>query len=109
MAQGADIKAVDSDGETLLHAIARGKWPEGKAKLKICKELTLRCLEAGVDINQRTYEDQETPIFVAADEGNEAAIKFLVEHGADVSIPNDEGISPLMRAMIDCSPETFEV
>ena len=40
-----------------------------------------------------------TPIYMAAQEGKEEVVKFLLEAGADDSLPNDEGFCPLDVAM----------
>ena len=40
-----------------------------------------------------------TPIYMAAQEGQEEVVKFLLEAGADHSLPNDEGFCPLDVAM----------
>lgn len=60
-------------------------------------------LDHGVDINYNkpdmVYPYQATPLTVAARIGNMAMVKFLVEHGADVSIAENNGERPYIIAV----------
>ncbi|WP_275096790.1 ankyrin repeat domain-containing protein [Sedimenticola hydrogenitrophicus] len=53
----------------------------------------------GSDINQLNING-EAPLHVSATQGNYIAIKLLVENGADINLPDKNGISALGRAVI---------
>ena len=54
-------------------------------------------LDIGVDINL-TGSDNETALFMAAGTKNDAMVAFLLEKGADVNLPDNQGTTPLHRA-----------
>ncbi|QQZ62547.1 ankyrin repeat domain-containing protein [Paenibacillus sonchi] len=60
-------------------------------------------LDQGVDINYNkpdmVYPYQATPLTVAARMGNMAMVKFLIEHGADVTIAEKDGDRPYTIAV----------
>lgn len=60
-------------------------------------------LSRGVDINynqpDRVYPYQATPLTVAARMKNMAMVKFLIEHGADVSLAEKDGERPYTIAV----------
>lgn len=60
-------------------------------------------LDQGVDINYNqpdmVYPYQATPLTVAARMGNMAMVKFLVEHGADVTLAEKNGERPYTIAI----------
>lgn len=60
-------------------------------------------LDQGVDINTNTpdmvYPYEATPLTVAARMGNLAMVKFLVEHGADVTLAEKDGERPYTIAV----------
>ncbi|GIP22229.1 ankyrin repeat domain-containing protein [Paenibacillus sp. J22TS3] len=60
-------------------------------------------LDQGVDINYNqpdmVYPYQATPLTVAARMGNLAMVKFLVEHGADVTLAEKDGDRPYTIAV----------
>ncbi len=60
-------------------------------------------LDQGVDINYNqpdmVYPYQATPLTVAARMGNMAMVKFLVEHGADVTLAEKDGDRPYTIAV----------
>ena len=60
-------------------------------------------IRLGVDINYDKpdiiYTYNETPICVAARQGNLDMVKFLLEHGADVTIPDKTGMRPYNYAI----------
>ena len=90
-------------GENLLH-VAVAKSDEG-ANTTQCVALLL---EAGVDPNGKTQQGvetdsfynvtvySETPLHWAAAYGDEATVKMLIDAGADVSIEDGRGDTPLV-------------
>ncbi|KGR82782.1 ankyrin repeat domain-containing protein [Lysinibacillus odysseyi] len=60
-------------------------------------------LDQGVDINTNTpdmvYPYEATPLTVAARIGNLAMVKFLIEHGADVTLAEKDGERPYTIAV----------
>lgn len=115
---GADVSAVTVDGETPLHfAAVMGR-----------SDFCARLLEKGADVNARTHAgetplslvalhgyDRVTevlvakgadlnagrPLHVAASKGEQWVVGFLLAHGADVNAKDENGRTPLDRAMDD--------
>jgi ankyrin repeat protein len=56
-------------------------------------------IEAKADINVRSAGDQVTPIAVAAINGNFDVAKYLLDHGADVTLAQVNGVTPLYAAL----------
>lgn len=88
--QGADISAVNSAGETPLHARA-GHW---QGRLEILFEL-------GADVHCRD-DDGNTPLHSAAGVYNAETVSLLLRHGASVDALNNEGLTPLCYALRQC-------
>lgn len=74
ISRGAKVDQSAFDGWTaLMQAVARG-WKESACTL----------LEEGANINvQMCIDNYDTPLTLAASQGNEAMIQFLLEAGAD--------------------------
>ncbi|MCR4264900.1 ankyrin repeat domain-containing protein [Nitratireductor sp. ZSWI3] len=94
IASGADPKAVDEEGNTVLHWAARNG---GDA----CVELLL---EQEPDLDARN-DDGETPLMKAAissasAEGALRSVQLLIDAGADASAPNKFGYSPLFALVV---------
>jgi len=51
-------------------------------------------IRANVGVNEPT-DKYGTPLHLAADRGNEGAVRILLAHGADVNALNKDGKSPL--------------
>lgn len=76
--EGADIHAVNSNGETALH------YASGNGQLETAEQL----LKAGADPN--TEDDGAyTPLWNAYEMGDEELVRLLIRYGAD---PNQEDI-----------------
>ncbi len=56
-------------------------------------------LDAKADINVRSAGDNVTPLLVAAINGNFDLARYLVEHGADVTLAQENGVTPLYAAL----------
>lgn len=55
-----------------------------------------KLIATGFDVNQK-LENGETLLWIAAEFGNEAVTRFLIEHGADVNVKNELGMTPLFE------------
>jgi ankyrin repeat protein len=90
--RGVDLSFRDDEGFTVLHsAIDRA----GDAKYDILEAL----LKAGAPVNAHGIEDW-TPAHMAAARGDVAALKLLIEYGADLTIRTriDHYATPLGEA-----------
>lgn len=118
----ADPFRTSEDGENLLHAVVSRSPTRGHvacAKLLIAHKLSpdqrasggLTPLHAAIaqheilsemlapriGINSKNNSG-ETPIFLASTAGHADSVRLLVSARADVEIPNDRGLEPLMVA-----------
>lgn len=57
-------------------------------------------LDSGVDVNATNPEGRGTPLKGAARFGNMACVELLISRGADVSLRDGPGISPLEDAIM---------
>ena len=90
--EGADVSLPDYYGRTALH-FAVGSSDNS------CE--ILRCLiENGADIN-KGRNDKQTPLMVAAENGQVSVATFLIEHGADVELQDEDGNTALHHALFD--------
>lgn len=95
VAQGADIEAADSYGETPLHSRA-GHWQRSPEVL----------LELGADVSARDSRGN-TPLHYAARVGNPATMRLLLDRGAEPGALNRDGQTPLQLALAHCSNATI--
>lgn len=91
VANGADIAATDTYGETPLHARA-GHW-QGRIDI---------LLELGADIRLADNRG-DTPLHKAASVGNVQTAEILLKHGASIEAVNENGLTPLELALQRCS------
>ncbi|PVD33492.1 hypothetical protein C0Q70_04748 [Pomacea canaliculata] len=102
------VNAKDRDGNSLLHLAAGAEsgahlnpplrkgnsyFHEFARNTSACSnmtDITRLLLSRGFDINLRN-DDGDTPVHVAADEGNWDTVKTFVDHGASTSIPDSKG------------------
>ena len=83
IANGADIRLRDSQGNTTLHkAVTFGR-----------REFAVQLIERGLDINA-TNKVGATALHYAVRSGNLGMVEFLVEKGAKVEVKNADDISP---------------
>jgi ankyrin repeat protein len=75
-------------GFTALHFAARD------GRLDAVRAL----VEAGVDINQ-VSADKSTPMVIAVSNGHYELGKYLLEHGGNPNLANDDGLAPLYAAV----------
>eukprot|EP00953_Heterococcus_sp_UTEX-ZZ885_P040176 20553-Heterococcus_DN1.PRE.2 len=86
---GCDLLTRDANGVTLLHVAAMRAGPPMLEYL-ICN---------GLDINAVTNEAAVTPLLIAVQKGNAAAVQTLLEHGASTAVANNGGDSLLIHAV----------
>ena len=65
-------------------------------------------LAAGTDLDQRSPQDQSTPLMLAALFGQAEAAKALMEAGAKVDLKNNDGNTALNMAAFLCRTETVQ-
>ena len=108
LAAGADVNAVDEDGDTPLLVVLRGgriglystneNLPGGtEATADSVVDLALKLLEAGADPGA-TGAWGQTPLHEAAEHRTPALVEALVAAGADPNARDRNGSSPLHRA-----------
>lgn len=94
LAAGADVYAKDPEsGYTLLHrAVEGGPCNRGAIRLLI---------ERGVPINAHAsaFNNQDTALHIAAENGYYILVQDLLEHGASPLIPDSNGCTPLHAAL----------
>lgn len=56
-------------------------------------------LASGADVNARERDNRYTPLHTAAMADNDQAVKFLLQHGADPDIVDEDGRTALMMAL----------
>ncbi len=56
-------------------------------------------LDAHADVNQRSAGDKVTPILVATINGNFDIAKYMLDHGADEKLAQENGVTPLYAAL----------
>ncbi len=100
-ANGADVNAANVNMLTpLMYAIA----VEGPQCVNILRELC----DAGADVNLRDPTGT-TPLIWAANGDSVAAVKFLLERGADVRATDGEGKTALQMALESGQPHIARV
>ncbi|KAI8779066.1 serine/threonine-protein phosphatase 6 regulatory ankyrin repeat subunit B-like isoform X1 [Biomphalaria glabrata] len=82
---GANVHSVDNNGFTPLH----------KASIKGNVELIDHLMSAGADLNKRSTKSLQTPLMTAVYFGKLEAIKRLVHYGADTTVTDINGQTPL--------------
>lgn len=88
--QGADINAKDNHQRTPLH----------KHAMSWCGHTEL-LLDLGADIEAVDYRG-ETPLFAAAASFKPQAVNILINRGANISVRNGMGQTPLEKALSVC-------
>jgi ankyrin repeat protein len=88
IAQHVDVNARQGDGFTALH------WAAYNDDIDLTKVL----LKAGAAPEARTRLEGDTPLFLAATNGDQLLIDTLLAGGAEAATSNDNGTTPLMEA-----------
>ncbi|MEM6277016.1 MAG: ankyrin repeat domain-containing protein [Pseudomonadota bacterium] len=134
LAVGADPNTIDATGRSILmSALVRQRYsvakvlvangvdvnlpeenPAGRSPLQLVIdespsiEAMDLLLSAGADINFRDARG-ETALASAAFMNRPDAARYLIEKGADLSLRNNEGVSPLGRALQRGNAEVIEL
>jgi ankyrin repeat protein len=87
--RGADIQARNKGGFTPLHAAAYAN------AVDIAEQL----LDRGADVKDQMNKAGVTPLSVASEEGHPGLVKVLIDHGADLEVEEQNGYTPLTRAL----------
>jgi len=88
-----DVNTPTFDGETpLYHAAWRGKSED------LIRLLLKRFTFSQADVNMVSPVKRQTALWIAARTGQGSVVRILLEHGADPTLANYEGISPLAAA-----------
>ncbi|GFO31055.1 ankyrin repeat domain-containing protein [Plakobranchus ocellatus] len=82
---GADVCVEDRHCFTLLH----------KAAMRDNNDLIEMLVEAGADVNMRAQDSLQSPLMSAVSMGRLKAVRKLIELGADVTLPDRYGNTPL--------------
>ena len=56
-------------------------------------------VEAGADVNQVSAGDRTSPMVIAVSNGHYELGKYLLDHGADPNLANEDGLAPLYAAV----------
>ncbi|KAH9498964.1 hypothetical protein Btru_004081 [Bulinus truncatus] len=83
--QGASVHTMDNNGFTPLH----------KASIKGNVEMIDYLMSAGANLNVRSEKSLQTPLMTAVYFGKLEAIKRLIHYGADTTLTDINGQSPL--------------
>lgn len=99
LAKGADFRAVDSDGWTVLHYAALGGH----------KRIVSRMIAKGLGVNARIRSDGMTALGMAAVRGHTEVVQLLLAQHADPNIPDFGGNTPLLHAAMRGRTETVRL
>jgi ankyrin repeat protein len=88
LAHGARPNAISQDGTQPIHDAALGDSAE------VIREL----LKQGANVNARTRDEVQTPLHMAAAMGKMKAVEALVALGADLTMKDSKGRTPLDAA-----------
>ena len=87
---GANVALTDKSGRTALHFAAGSS--DNSCEI-------LRCLiENGADID-KVRNDNQTPLMIAAQKGHVSVATFLIEHGANVDLQDENGNTALHHTL----------
>ena len=99
LAAGAKPHELRSDRRTLLHELV-GTHGTGSSERVIddyLRKAIERLLELGVSVNAQDSEG-ETALHFSAENGDMRVAQMLLNHKADVSLKDNQGATPLLRA-----------
>lgn len=95
--------SVDLVGYNILHLIVL--WNDDDVAIEMLKCLETFSLNNDIINKQSNYE--ETPLHRAAEKNKYKSICWLIEHGADCSLQDTDGLRPGQHR--DCNKETKEI
>ena len=88
--RGHDLSVVNDNGVNVLHFIVS---KNDELSLELLNSLEVTQLSSEV-INRQDNRLKHTPLHIAAMHNNHKAIVWLLQHGADTSIKDYQGICP---------------
>lgn len=100
--EGCDVNQLRSNGTNAIHLAA----DLGNAQ---CLELLLNAPGADPNIRICVREKESTALHLAADEGNAECVTLLLSKGADATVKNHRGFTPLHLAARTSSLEVTEL
>jgi len=83
--QGADVQHVGDNGLSLMH----------KASMRCNLDIIDYLANAGADVNVRSRVTLQSPLFTAVSLSRLQAVKKLIDLGADATLPDIKGHTPL--------------
>ena len=95
ISRGANVKARDKNGWTLLH-IAAKKFEETKENFEFFAEL----MQQLGDVTARTMVARATVLHVTAESNKPELARLLLEAGASLQLENQDGERPLEVALV---------
>lgn len=98
LAKGASPNLKDQDGDTALAVAAMGDMREAGKSRRGNLGIVRMLLAGGADPNAK---GGWPPLVVAAGQGDDDLIRFLLENGADIDVKSSQGMSALSRAIYD--------
>jgi hypothetical protein len=93
IADGADLNAATTQGQTPLHLAAKQGW----------QDVARFLVKEGADVNPQNQHGW-TPLHAAACNGKGEMVKLLVDSGADLYAKSNDQVTPLQVAHEDCKP-----
>uniref|UniRef100_A0A4W6C3C4 Ankyrin-1 n=1 Tax=Lates calcarifer TaxID=8187 RepID=A0A4W6C3C4_LATCA len=86
---GIELEATTKKGNTALHIAALA------GQEKVVAEL----VNYGANVNAQSHQKGFSPLYMAAQENHLEVVKFLLENGANQSLPTEDGFTPLAVAL----------
>ena len=90
LTKGADVKAATKENYTALYLVATSPSDH--------KDIAELLLAKGAEIDTQIKPQLMTPLHTAMERDNVAIVQFLLEKGADINIPNDDGVTIIAHA-----------